>query len=83
VLSYELPDQVKPWSDTWFDSLHATSQALQPMQTVKSVKKPIADLGADVFGRYCRRTPVDFSETSLGDFRRRRRKEDFAVKTHF
>src|SRR5438132_4454655 len=31
---------MKPSSGTWFHSLHATSQALQPMQTVGSVKKP-------------------------------------------
>src|SRR5437762_6135328 len=40
VLSYEFPDQTKPSSGTWFHSLHATSHALQPMQTVGSVKKP-------------------------------------------
>src|SRR4029453_10949489 len=40
VLSYEFPVQVKPSSGTSFHSLHATSQALQPMQTVGSVKKP-------------------------------------------
>src|SRR5439155_18048498 len=40
VLSYELPDQTKPSSGTWFHSLHATSHALQPMHTVGSVKKP-------------------------------------------
>ena len=30
-----------PESGTWFHSLHATSQALQPMHTEVSVKKPI------------------------------------------
>src|SRR5438477_11493173 len=44
VLSYEFPDHVKPSSGTWFHSLHATSQALQPMRTVGSVKKPTSTL---------------------------------------
>jgi len=37
---------VKPPSDigTWFHSLQATSQALQPMQTEVSVKKPTRGL---------------------------------------
>src|SRR5918996_5920250 len=39
-LSYECPVQARPSSGTWFHSLHATSHALQPMQTVGSVKKP-------------------------------------------
>ena len=29
-----------PSSGTWFHSLHATSHALQPMQTLVSVKNP-------------------------------------------
>src|SRR3954454_7833994 len=41
VLSYELPLQRKPSCGTSFHSLHATSQALQPMQRVESVKKPV------------------------------------------
>src|ERR1043166_4725389 len=41
VLSYDLPLQRKPSSGTPFHSLHATSQALQPMQRVESVKKPV------------------------------------------
>src|SRR5262249_15226445 len=41
VLSYELPLQLKPSCGTSFHSLHATSQALQPMQSVESVKKPV------------------------------------------
>src|ERR1043165_6074258 len=41
VLSYDLPLQLKPSSGTPFHSLHATSQALQPMQSVESVKKPV------------------------------------------
>src|SRR5579871_196101 len=36
-----MPERASPSSGTWFHSLHATSQALQPMQTVVSVKKPI------------------------------------------
>src|SRR5438270_3727484 len=47
VLSRDLP--LNPLIDigTWFHSLHATSQALQPMQIEVSVKKPI-DRGAPV-----------------------------------
>src|ERR1043165_8866045 len=41
VLSYDLPLQRKPSSGTPFHSLHATSHALQPMQSVESVKKPV------------------------------------------
>src|SRR3954447_9401221 len=41
VLSYELPLQTSPSSGTRFHSLHATSQALQPMQTLVSVKNPM------------------------------------------
>ena len=40
VLSYDIPVRDRPSSGTWFHSLHATSQALQPMQTEVSVKKP-------------------------------------------
>src|SRR4051812_22155664 len=40
VLSYDVPESVSPSSGTWFHSLHATSQALQPMHTDVSVKKP-------------------------------------------
>src|SRR6516162_3818271 len=36
-----MPDRLSPSSGTAFHSLHATSQALQPMQTEVSVKKPI------------------------------------------
>src|SRR6188768_2748314 len=39
-LSYELPVHTRPSSGTSFHSLQATSHALQPMQTVGSVKKP-------------------------------------------
>jgi hypothetical protein len=41
VLSYDMPDRAIPSSGTAFHSLHATSQALHPMQTEVSVKKPI------------------------------------------
>src|SRR6185437_11350702 len=40
VLSYDSPVQTIPSSGTRFHSLQATSQALQPMQTEVSVKKP-------------------------------------------
>src|SRR3954447_7975819 len=42
VLSYERPLKTKPSSGSWFHCLHATSQALQPIQTVVSVKNPVA-----------------------------------------
>ena len=38
---------MKPSSGTAFHSLHATSQALQPMHTEVSVKKPLR-VGASV-----------------------------------
>src|SRR3954470_23391627 len=41
VLSYESPLPTKPSSGTSFHSLHATSHALQPMQRVESVRKPV------------------------------------------
>src|ERR1700761_1873604 len=41
VLSNDMPDRFSPSSGTMFHSLQATSQALQPMQTEVSVKKPI------------------------------------------
>src|SRR3954469_14485447 len=41
VLSYDSPVQSSPSSGMTFHSLHATSHALQPMQTDVSVKKPI------------------------------------------
>src|SRR3954454_7129476 len=40
VLSEERPVKLKPSSGSWFHCLHATSQALHPMQSVVSVKKP-------------------------------------------
>src|SRR5450432_186250 len=40
VLSYDMPVRAMPSSGNWFHCLHATSQALQPMQMVVSVKKP-------------------------------------------
>ncbi len=41
VLSYDMPSRSSPCSGTPFHSLQATSQALQPMQTLVSVKNPI------------------------------------------
>src|SRR5919106_454158 len=41
VLSNDMPSRFRPSSGTPFHSLQATSQALQPMQTLVSVKKPI------------------------------------------
>src|ERR671934_2597817 len=41
VLSYDMPVKTNPSSGSWFHSLQATSQALQPIQTVESVKKPL------------------------------------------
>ena len=41
VLSYDMPVKFRPSSGTAFHSLQATSQALQPMQTLVSVKKPL------------------------------------------
>src|ERR1051325_5755290 len=41
VLSYDAPLKTKPSSGSWFHCLQATSQALQPMQTVVSVKNPV------------------------------------------
>ncbi len=40
VLSKLIPVKAKPSSGSWFHCLHATSHALQPMQSVVSVKKP-------------------------------------------
>src|SRR5947209_4623829 len=44
VLSYDMPVKANPSSGSWFHSLHATSHALQPMQTVVSVKNPFAPM---------------------------------------
>src|SRR5689334_9808344 len=41
VLSYDIPVNRNPSSGNWFHCLHATSQALQPMQSVVSVKNPV------------------------------------------
>jgi hypothetical protein len=41
VLSNDMPSRFRPSSGTPFHSLQATSQALHPMQTLVSVKKPI------------------------------------------
>ena len=40
MLSIDIPVKVSPSSGIAFHSLHATSQALQPMQTEVSVKNP-------------------------------------------
>src|SRR5436305_288491 len=40
-LSYDIPVKRNPSSGSWFHCLQATSQALQPMQSVVSVKKPL------------------------------------------
>ncbi len=44
VLSNDMPSRLNPSpspeTGTWFHSLHATSQALQPMHTEVSVKNP-------------------------------------------
>src|SRR5947207_15518727 len=53
VLSYELPLQAKPSCGTSFHSLHATSQALQPMQRVDSVKKPATVIARCARGSRC------------------------------
>src|SRR5205823_9667740 len=41
VLSYENPLQFRPSSPTAFHSLHATSQALQPIHNVESVRNAV------------------------------------------
>src|ERR1043165_7465684 len=55
VWSYDLPLQRKPSSGTPFHSLHAASQALQPMQSVESVKKPVMVTAAIGVRESCRR----------------------------
>src|SRR5436190_2907749 len=49
VLSYDSPVQTSPSSGTRFHSLQATSQALQPMQTEVSVKKPTRSLASSPY----------------------------------
>src|SRR4051794_33529802 len=46
VLSYDMPVKNSPSSGSWFHSLHATSQALHPMQSVVLVKKPTEVMSA-------------------------------------
>src|SRR4051794_18071346 len=41
VLSNDMPSRLNPLSGTPFHSLQATSHAMQPIQTLVSVKKPI------------------------------------------
>ena len=48
VLSNDMPSRSSPSSGTAFHSLHATSHALQPMQTLVSVKNPIRGAGCSV-----------------------------------
>src|SRR5438067_13207788 len=43
-----MPVNASPSSGNWFHCLHATSQALQPMHSVVSVKKPLAMVGQAV-----------------------------------
>ena len=50
VLSYDSPVKVNPSEGSSFHCLHATSHALQPMQSVVSVKKPVS-LTASLAGR--------------------------------
>src|SRR3569833_271717 len=45
VLSSDMPVKFRPSSGTAFHSLHATSHALQPMQTLVAVKKPTRCVG--------------------------------------
>src|SRR4051795_8329506 len=45
-LSMDQPVWTSPSSGTWFHSLQATSQALQPMQMLVSVKKPFRGGGS-------------------------------------
>src|SRR5881275_3047821 len=49
VLSYDSPVQTMPSSGTRFHSLQATSQALQPIQTDVSVKKPIRSFASSPY----------------------------------
>ena len=44
MLSYENPEKSKPSAGTSFHSLHATSHALQPMQTVESVRNAVTGI---------------------------------------
>src|SRR4051794_37623046 len=48
-LAYDSPVQTSPSSGTRFHSLQATSQALQPMQTEVSVKKPTRSLASSPY----------------------------------
>src|ERR1043166_3845127 len=51
VLSYDMPVNIIPSSGSWFHCLQATSQALQPMHRVVSVKKPLRGERLDVSSR--------------------------------
>src|SRR5579884_2226173 len=60
VLSYDSPLQTRPSSGIRFHSLQATSQALQPMQTEVSVKKPTRSFFASPYASQPAGTPVGF-----------------------
>src|SRR6266513_1488626 len=74
---------LSPWS--WFHSLHATSQALQPMHTLVSVKKPYSwpawmaaisethQVGGDLGKALLAREQVEGNRGHLVDERHRRR----------
>ena len=62
VLSYDMPVKIRPSSGNWFHCLHATSHALQPMQSVVSVKKPFR---CDRFG-VSSRAAFRFERPGLG-----------------
>src|SRR5215475_11658766 len=50
-----MPVNAKPSSGNWFHCLHATSQALHPMQSVVSVKNPLRAARFDVSYRAARK----------------------------
>src|SRR6185312_17045715 len=52
VLSYDRPVKTRPSSGNWFHCLQATSHALQPMQTVVAVKKPLISESVAGIGGY-------------------------------
>src|SRR3954462_14796440 len=78
VLSYESPVNSKPSSGNWFHCLHATSQALHPMQSVVSVKKPFIPslLGRLVLQRLLLERPQP------DDVARHRQLRQLAVSAH-
>src|SRR3954453_5701361 len=46
VLSYDIPVNANPSSGSWFHCLHATSHALQPMDTVVEGEKTTGATGS-------------------------------------